>query len=395
MRLVVFSYKHCWPSRQSPSGYATDGGFPLQMKALAGLFDETILVLPRRSSPPPSGLTDLTGKNLTVRPFPEPAGTGLRRKLNWLVLGAFRIPWMWQQIGRADAVHAVVPGDVGFLGLLLSLIRRRRVLVRHCGTWGRPQTLADRLLLRLLVRVAGDQCVVFATGGGDAPPSAENASIQWIFSTSLSRREIESLAQGRPRSKTRPRRLISLGRLTVGKNVASTLEALALVRTQLPDVVLDVVGSGPEHGRLRELADSLGITSSVTFHGNLDHGGVLEHLRRADVMVFPTRVAEGFPKAVLESLACGVPVVVPRVSVLPHLLRNGGGLLVDDVRPATLADAVLQLLDAPSSLGRLGPEIARGYTLEAWGDVIGRRLESAWGTTLREQTPDVGLDAEG
>src|SRR5205823_17011 len=45
-RLVVISHKECWPSSQSPTGYATDGGFPFQMQALSELFASTTLLIP-------------------------------------------------------------------------------------------------------------------------------------------------------------------------------------------------------------------------------------------------------------------------------------------------------------------------------------------------------------
>lgn len=385
MHLVVFSHKPCWPHPASVSGYATDGGFPLQMRAICRLFDRTTLVIPRSRSPRPSGLTPLEGEDLEIEVFPEPPGTGWRRKLSWVMGGAVRLPRLWRQAGRGDAVHAAVPGDVGFVGLLLALLRRRRIFVRHCGTWGHAATLADQLLHRLLVRVAGERCVVFATGGGDRPPSSENPAIRWIFSTSLSASELSDPATFR---RSESHRLLHLGRLTEGKNASATLRALAELRRDHPKLVLDVVGRGPEEERLLALARELEVEDAVVFHGNLDHEGVMARLRRAQVLVFPTKVAEGFPKAVLEALASGVPVVAPRVSVLPHLLRGGGGLLLDDVDPRSVALAVRRLLEDGAEWARhaeAGPGIARRYTLEAWGDTIRHRLESAWGEPLSDQ----------
>ena len=137
MRLVVLSYKTCWPSAESPTGYATHGGFPLQMAALSELFDRTTLVLPRSSAPGPDGLLPLAGRNLSVSPVPEPAGRDLRRKIALLGWLPRHLPALFRAVGRADAVHAVVPGDVGSLGIVLAILRRRRLFVRHCGTRGR------------------------------------------------------------------------------------------------------------------------------------------------------------------------------------------------------------------------------------------------------------------
>jgi len=380
MHLTVFSHKPCWPSADSLTGWATDGGFPFQMARLSELFDSTRLVLPRPSSPPPAGLRALDGHRLSVRAFREPPFRGTLRKLAWLSAGMLWLPRLWRETGRADAVHAAVPGDVGFVGLLLALLRRKPLFVRHCGTWGRPETFADRLLLKLLVRIADGRRVVLATGGGDASPALQNPAIGWIFSTTLSAAELTGALPSR--SATEPR-LICVARLTPGKNVGAAIRALVEIRRSRPSVVLDVVGHGPERERLRALAVELDLGAAVVFHGNLGHDAVLERLREADVFVFPTRVAEGFPKAVLEALACGLPVVAPRVSVIPRLLGEDGGVVLDDLAPATIAAAVLGLLDRPRDPERIRRTVA-GYTLEAWRDAIGRRLEEAWGPLRRD-----------
>ena len=70
-----------------------------------------------------------------------------------------------------------------------------------------------------------------------------------------------------------------------------------------------VVGDGPERKRLEELAKSLGVGESVTFCGWLGHPEVLQRMRSADVMVFPS-VRDNGAGVVFEALANGaVPVV--------------------------------------------------------------------------------------
>lgn len=70
-----------------------------------------------------------------------------------------------------------------------------------------------------------------------------------------------------------------------------------------------VVGDGPELGRLKQLAQSLGVSDAVTFYGWLSHTEVLTHMRSADVFLFPTLRDNG-AGVVFEALATGaVPVV--------------------------------------------------------------------------------------
>jgi glycosyltransferase involved in cell wall biosynthesis len=354
------------------------------MAALSELFDRTTLVLPRRVGPPPAGLRSLAGRRLSVAAVPEPRGRGVLRKLSFLAWLPLRLPALWRAAGEADAVHAAVPGDVGTLGIVLALARRKRLFVRHCGTWGQTATVADRALRRLLLGIA-ERHVVFATGGGSDAPSGR-PEIGWIFSTTLAEAELAALPRAEPWRPGRPPRLIAVGRLTRGKNVASAIRALAEIRAEYPGATLDVLGHGPELDALVALAERLGLAGAVTFHGNLSHEDVLARLAASHLLVFPTRVAEGFPKAVLEAMACGVPALASAVSVIPDLLAEGRGFLLDDATPEAVAAGLRRAFSDPDRLARAAEASRRHaarFTLERWRDAIGERLEEAWQCSLR------------
>ncbi len=384
MRLLVVSHKECWNELRG-SGFVTVGGFPRQMLAISALFSETRLMISLRGSRLPAGAQELRGRHLVVDPLPEPPGRGTIRKLALLWWVPRHLRRLWRAVRRADAVHALVPGDVGLIGLLIALVQRKPLWVRHCGTWDNRATAADRFLARLLPRIAGGRVVVMATGGGQAPPCPANPAVRWIFSTALWRDEIAGLAPARPWRPDETLRLVQVGRLTAGKNAASAIRALPLIHGSYPQAHLDILGGGPLWTELRELAAGLGLGSCVTLHGNVDHDRVLARLLRCHLFLFPTRVAEGFPKAVLEAMACGLPVLVPEVSVLPELVAAGGGRVLEDTGPETLARAVLDLCAAPERLAGMAREARRSaqkYSLEEWQQLIRRRLERAWGQPL-------------
>lgn len=386
MNLVVFSHKPCWSCSRSPTGFATSGGFPFQMAGLAAIFDKTTLVIMKRLGTPPDGLTPLEGHGLEVRPLPEPPGLGWRRKLSLLYWGPRHLTEMWRQARRADAVHATVPGDIGTLGLFLALATRRPLFVLHCGTWGTRRTAADRFLLWLLSRMAGGQRVVMATGGGDTPPAGTGGRASWIFSTTLSSSELAELTPAMPWQPGEPLRLVTVGRLSRGKNAAAIVAALPEIRRHLPGTRLDVAGGGPCFDDLARRVKDLELADAVTLHGNLPHTEVMQLLQSGHLFVFPTRTPEGFPKAVLEALACGLPILAPPVSVLPQLLAEGGGWLLDDTDPAAVSRSVLAAASEPDELRRRAisaRQSARLYSLEAWQELIRQRLEAAWGEPLR------------
>lgn len=97
---------------------------------------------------------------------------------------------------------------------------------------------------------------------------------------------------------------LAVGNLVELKGVHVTLGALA----KASDAVLLVAGDGPEASRLRQLASESGIDARVRFLGNVPHVRLLEYYNAADAL-FLASSREGMPNVVLESLACGTPVV--------------------------------------------------------------------------------------
>ncbi len=380
MKATFVSHKVCWLSGGQP---VTDGGFPAQVSALSGLFDSSVLVATCDPGPARPGARRFRAANLEYALAPEPPGRGLARKVLlpfWLLehLGAITRP-----IRAADITHALVPGDLGVVGALLARLFGRRLFIRHCGTWGHRGTLADRFLAWWLPRLArSGKAIVFATGAGDAPPAPGVPNLHWIFSTALSAGDLERITSASPWEPGTTPRLVCVGRLTRGKNFHAVIEALPVIRQTHPTAVLEILGDGPARTELMELARELGVEEAVNIRGNVDREEVLRTLSTSHVFVFPTRVAEGFPKAVVEALACGVPVLAASVSVIPRLLAEGGGRLLEATDEQAVARGVLALLEAPEHLpamGSAGRQTASHYTLERWRDEIGRVLEAAWG----------------
>src|SRR5688500_17201133 len=119
MRLVVVSHKSCWPCQSAPAGFASSGGFPFQMRALAELFDATTLVVPIGQRPV-SGEMPLSGRGLAIAALTEPRGRELSRKLLFPFWTMWNLPRIYREIRRADAVHVPIPGDIGTVGMLLA-----------------------------------------------------------------------------------------------------------------------------------------------------------------------------------------------------------------------------------------------------------------------------------
>jgi glycosyltransferase involved in cell wall biosynthesis len=113
-----------------------------------------------------------------------------------------------------------------------------------------------------------------------------------------------------------PPRAIFIGRLVAYKGLDVLLRALE----QVPDLRLDIVGSGPEGPRLRTLAQALAITDRVRWYGEYPDDDLPRRMADADFLVLPSvTVEEMFGMVVLEAMAAGRPVIT---TALPSAVRE-------------------------------------------------------------------------
>lgn len=133
----------------------------------------------------------------------------------------------------------------------------------------------------------------------------------------------------------------------------TAIAAFAIVRERYPHARLTIAGTGPSKAALQSLVARLGIDQAVHFAGRLDRDAMADLYRDADVSINPSLV-DNMPNSVLESLACGVPVVSTRVGGVPYIVQDGvTALLVPPQDPDAMAHALLRLLDDSSLRARL------------------------------------------
>ncbi len=165
-----------------------------------------------------------------------------------------------------------------------------------------------------------------------------------------------------------PPRLLFVGRLVYQKGIDILLEALRGLESHPWE--LSLVGDGPGNASLRSLAQEYGISDRVDFVSWLDGDALLDQYQGANLFVFPSR-HEGMPNAVLEAMACGLPVIATRIAGNEELVIDGeNGLLVPPEDPDALRDAIYALLDAPAVRQQMGAasrqHVATHYS---WGKV--------------------------
>lgn len=112
----------------------------------------------------------------------------------------------------------------------------------------------------------------------------------------------------------------SVGRLVAVKNYPSLIRAMSLIVEKFPNVKLLLAGDGPERKKLENLITELELTAYVTLLGRRED--VPELMNLYDIFVLPS-FSEGLSNTLLESMACGTPVVASDVGGNKEIVAEG------------------------------------------------------------------------
>jgi glycosyltransferase involved in cell wall biosynthesis len=136
------------------------------------------------------------------------------------------------------------------------------------------------------------------------------------------------------------------------KGHREVLQAIALVINSHPSFRLVLIGDGPERTALQNQARDLGIADNIVFAGTNPNAANL--VQAFDFTILGSS-EEGFPNAVMESMACAVPIVATSVGGVPELVADGiHGRLVPYGDPAAMASAISWMIDHPEERQRMG-----------------------------------------
>lgn len=139
------------------------------------------------------------------------------------------------------------------------------------------------------------------------------------------------------------RTLLSVGHLIPRKGHDLAIRALAL----LPECDLVIAGDGPESAQLRALASSQDAAARVRFVGRVAQQDLKTYYSAADALVLASD-REGWANVLLESMACGTPVVATNVWGTPEVVTTPeSGMLMEARTPAALAAAATKLFATP------------------------------------------------
>ncbi len=177
-----------------------------------------------------------------------------------------------------------------------------------------------------------------------------------------------------------------MGRLVPLKGFDKLIAAFCTIAERRPTWDLEIWGEGPERPRLEQLQKGCAFQHRIHLPGITTSPH--EMLRSADIFVLSSEY-EGFPMALCEAMACGLPVISFDCATGPReiISHQQDGILVPPGDVESLAKAMAQLMASPSDRTRLGGQAMR--ILERFGP---ETVLKQWDALLSHILDPVGIE---
>lgn len=292
---------------------------------------------------------------------------------------------LWRLAGSPDPVLAYLPGTLPIIFGFMRLARRRPLYsLVVADPADQLQKGALRHPLRRLVRftfVYSLRCLLKQSSGAmyvtknylqEKYPAPKGK--QFATSDVFIRNEDIAAARSASSFDHSPKILVYVAMMAQNyKGHDDLIRAFAKARASGADIRLKLIGDGPLRPKIEEMAKEAGIGGYVSFSGKVAHGqAMIQELDSSDLFVMTSR-AEGLPRAMVEAMARGLPVISTGVGGVPELISKECIVPAND--PQSFTDKLLEAISDCERLGRLSSQnivMASDYT----SDKVDERIQA-------------------
>jgi glycosyltransferase involved in cell wall biosynthesis len=290
-------------------------------------------------------------------------GPGLLSMLVWAWLKLRRRPYAVEVLGDLEDVFAISQ--------------------RPLSSWAR------RLVPGLVRRICrGAAAILYVSRVLESKYAPAPGAVRTVVSDV---RMPEGLLRAARHFASPPKRLVlvHVGNMEqVYKGHDTMIRAVALCKQRGIDLELHFLGDGRLRGSFESLARELGVQDEVAFEGSVAWGPELfAHLDRSHLFLLPS-LTEGVPKALIEAMARGLPVIASRVGGIPDLVDDD--MLITPGDPELLADRVTALASDPDQLNDMARRCRENAT--RFTDERLSPLRHSFYTAVREIAGNSGSD---
>ena len=151
------------------------------------------------------------------------------------------------------------------------------------------------------------------------------------------------------------------GRLVVRKGLSELIDSWKIISASYKDCLLLVAGSGSQGDELRKKVRDLQLDSNIIFLGDVNN--MCDYYGASDIFVLPS-YGEGLPNALLEAMACGLPLAVSEIPGIKEIVEKAGcGVMFRPKDDDSLCKAIIALLYDEKKRQEMGVK-GRGFAAD-------------------------------
>jgi len=185
--------------------------------------------------------------------------------------------------------------------------------------------------------------------------------------------DTEIFYAGPAKSITQPVKVLTVCRLISRKRIDLLIETVAKAKELDVDIQLNIAGQGNLMHPLERLARKLAVAERVNFMGRVPTGQMPQLYRDNDIFVMSS-AHEGMSNAMLEAMACGLPIVTTRCEGIEELIANNG-IVVDRPGAGLIARAIKALVDDPARYEQMSAAAVKQAQQFTWSSAAGQYLD--------------------
>jgi glycosyltransferase involved in cell wall biosynthesis len=170
-----------------------------------------------------------------------------------------------------------------------------------------------------------------------------------------------------------PVKVLTVCRLISRKRIDLLIETVARAKELGVDIQLDIAGEGNLMAELRRLPEKVGVEGRVNFMGRVPAEQMPQLYRDNDIFVMSS-AHEGMSNAMLEAMACGLPIVTTRCEGVEELIADNG-IVVDRPNAGLIARAIKALIDDPARYEQMSAAAVKQAQQFSWSSVAGQYLD--------------------
>jgi len=290
-----------------------------------------------------------------------------------------------------DLIHIHLPDPFGsFFTYIAAKLRRKPIVATYHadiyreGWFYKPFWAMYNIFLKLFLRSCRNINVTSLMYASGSPylRDFQDKLVQipsWVdlrkFNPTVNGSEI------RKKHKIGDRKVILFtGRLVPYKGLRYLIEAFPLIKKEISDAVLVVVGEGPLEEDLKSLAKG---DNDIIFAGRVTDSELPKYYAMCDVFVLPSVTRqEAYGLVMVEVMACGKPLISTNFSGMPFVVGESG-FVVPPRDPKALSEAILRVLKDDALRERLGRISVRRSKEIFSRDVVLKKLEEVYEAALK------------